>query len=41
MEELAECLASFDVEVEWREPDEEMLALVRASVPAMRNMMGF
>ena len=40
MEELAECLALYDFKVEWREPDSEWLALVRSTVPAMRNMMG-
>lgn len=40
LEELAECLAIYDFEVERREPDEEMLALVRSTVPAMRNLMG-
>ena len=40
LEELAESLALYDFEVEWREPDVEMLALVRGTVSAMRNLMG-
>jgi hypothetical protein len=40
LEELAECLGSFELEVEWREPEEELLAQVRGAVPAMRNLMG-
>ena len=40
LEELAEALAVSDLEVEWREPDMELLALVRSTVPAMRALMG-
>ena len=40
LEELAEALELFDLEVEWREPDEDLLAQVRGTVPAMRHLMG-
>jgi hypothetical protein len=39
LEQLAEALALYDFEVEWREPDEETLAVVRSTVPAMRNLI--
>jgi hypothetical protein len=40
LDELIDCMADFEPSVERREPDEEMLSLVRSTVPAMRMMMG-
>lgn len=40
LETLMACMEEYDLGVERREPDEEMLRYVRGTVPAMRVMMG-
>jgi len=39
LSELVESLESFDLAIERREPDDDLLQLLRGTVPAMRYMM--
>jgi hypothetical protein len=37
---LIDSLETFDLDIERREPDDDLLQLIRGTVPAMRYMMG-